>query len=208
LRQTVFERLEEETTGRPVARAKPSAARDRILAAADELFYRHGIRTVGIDRIISAADVTRVTFYRHFASKDHLVDAYLRKRGDRLRERIAEIQKQSPQDPREILNGMALTLAADIEAQDYNGCEFVNAAAEYEGDDHPVRILGANQRAWLRAIAAESLARLGYPSPDRVAAQLIMLRMGATVISGLDPEEDNREAFLEAWDHLLDAARE
>ncbi|MBU1251450.1 MAG: TetR/AcrR family transcriptional regulator [Actinobacteria bacterium] len=82
------------------ARQRPSAARDRILTTADSLFYRHGIHGVGVDRIITEAGATRATFYRHFPSKNDVIEAYLRTRGDRLRESYRSgAHGQPPQPP-------------------------------------------------------------------------------------------------------------
>src|SRR6202045_1175486 len=78
----------------PNAEKDALAPRDRILAAAGDLFYRHGIRAVGVESIAEAARTNKMTLYRHFASKDELVAEYLRQSAkladscwDRLRQR-------------------------------------------------------------------------------------------------------------------------
>src|SRR4051812_23843262 len=83
--------------------ARPSLARARILAAADRLFYGEGIRAVGVDRLMSEADVTRVTFYRHFPSKDDLIAAYLNGRLSRDKEQVAILRRGYPDDPHSVL---------------------------------------------------------------------------------------------------------
>src|SRR6267142_5166017 len=65
-------------TSAPVATARPPSPRERIVAAARELFYRQGIRAIGVDAIAEAAGTNKMTLYRHFSSKDDLVAAYLR----------------------------------------------------------------------------------------------------------------------------------
>lgn len=181
---------------------KPSASRERILEAADQLFYEHGL-SVGVDRLIEAANVTRVTFYRYFPAKDDLIDAYLRHRGDRLRERISTVRNALPYAPASVLDAIAQTLVEDSRSAGYRGCEFVNAAAVYPSADHSVQILGVDQRAWLVDVAAEALTELGAPDPERLARKLIMLRSGGTVVLGLDKDDDAGELFLEAWDAIL-----
>lgn len=193
------------THRRSVSPERPSPARDRILEAADHLFYDHGIHAVGVDRIITEAGVTRVTFYRHFASKDELVGAYLSQRSGRLRRRVAEAREAHASDPRRLLNFLAVSLMRDSESSTYRGCEFVNAAAEITCDDHPVQRQGIDQRKWLVDVAAEALEALGHPEPYRLARKLMMLRTGASMVLGLDQYEDTRELFFETWQAMIDA---
>jgi AcrR family transcriptional regulator len=193
------------THRRTVSPERPSAARDRILETADNLFYAHGLQAVGVDRIITEAGVTRVTFYRHFGSKDELVSAYLSQRGGRLRTRVAEAREVYALDPRGLLTFLAVTLMRESESSTYRGCEFVNAAAEITRDDHPVQRQGIDQRKWLVDVAAEALSALGHPEPHRLARKLMMLRTGASMVLGLDPYEDTRELFLETWQAMIDA---
>src|SRR6202012_1717565 len=104
-------------------------ARERLLAAADELFYEHGINTVGIDRVIEHAGVAKASLYDCFGSKEELIRAYLKGRGENRRARIAErmaLQK-TPRD--KILS--AFDVLADVVAQpNYRGCAFQRASAE------------------------------------------------------------------------------
>ncbi len=187
----------------PVRPARPSAARTRILDAAERLFYGEGLHAVGVERVIADAGVTRVTFYRHFPSKTHLIEAYLRLRADRMRDRIQALHRDA--DPRATLAAIADTLVEDRAAGGFRGCEFVNAAAEFAGSDHPARVVTVDQRSWLMDITAEALARLGHPRPRRLARQLLMLRSGAAVASDLDDPEDLGAVFREGWDMLLAA---
>jgi len=85
---------------------RPSAARASILAAADRLFYAEGIRAVGVDRVVSEAQVTRVTFYRHFPSKDDLIAAYLQQRLHRDQGQLAQLRREHPDDPLAVLSGI------------------------------------------------------------------------------------------------------
>jgi len=193
------------THRRTVSPERPSAARDRILETADNLFYAHGLHAVGIDRIITEAGVTRVTFYRHFASKDELVGAYLSQRGGRLRSRVAEASEAHAFDPRGLLTFLAASLVHDSESPDFRGCEFVNAAAEITGDNHPAQRQGIDQRKWLVEVAAAALSALGHPDPYRLARKLMMLRTGASMVLGLDRYDDTRDLFLETWQAMIDA---
>src|SRR3954467_1986168 len=72
----------------PATTTRKPSARDRLLAAADELFYAEGVHTVGIDRIIEHAGVAKASLYSTFGSKDELVRAYLQGRHQARRDRI------------------------------------------------------------------------------------------------------------------------
>jgi AcrR family transcriptional regulator len=204
----ILERLGEVPPGpRPAPKTqRPSATRRRILDAADRLFYDEGLRAVGVERIVAEAAVTRVTFYRQFASKDELIEAYLRARADRARERIAEARGAEDADPWSVLDAIAQTLVEDGAILGFRGCEFINAAAEYPDLAHPARSIAAEQRKWLVAVAEEALSQLGHSHPRRLAEALLMLRTGAAVAADLDHSDDTGAVFLDAWHTFLDAS--
>lgn len=203
----IFERLDEVPAGpRPAPKPRrPSAARKRILDAADRLFYTEGLRAVGVERIVAEASVTRVTFYRHFASKDELIEAYLSARGNRIRDRITAAAG-ARSNPWAVLDALARTLVEDGAILGFRGCEFVNAAAEYPDVARPARSVAVGQRAWLVDVAAEALAALGHPKPRRLAEALLMLRTGAAVAADLDHSDDAGDVFLEAWHAFIEAS--
>ncbi|MBF4994126.1 TetR/AcrR family transcriptional regulator [Arthrobacter gandavensis] len=151
--------------------------RERILDAATDAFYRGGIRAVSADKIIAAAATTKVTFYRHFPTKDDLVAAYL----DRQSALVREAAGTLPADPCEALRTLALAMGTEACRPGFRGCPFINAAAEYPAADHPVRAAVARHRGWFRALVAELAGRLGAVDPGLAADQLIMLRDGAMV---------------------------
>ena len=184
---------------------RPSAARRRILEAADRLFYDHGVRAVSVDRLIAEAGVTRVTFYRHFPSKEDLVEAYLLVRAERGRRRVDEARAQAPDDPRVALDAIAMTLVEDSAVPGFRGCEFVNAAAEYSDAADPARTLAMSQRAWIVDVTEELLTRLGHPRPRELAQVLLMLRTGAVFAAGLDRTENAFPLFLQTWHSLIDS---
>ena len=185
---------------------RPSAARRRILEAADRLFYDHGVRAISVDRLITEAGVTRVTFYRHFPSKEDLVEAYLLVRAERGRRRVDEARAQAPDDPRVALDAITMTLVEDGAVPGFRGCEFVNAAAEYSDVADPARALAVSQRAWIVDVTEELLTRLGHPRPRDLAQVLLMLRTGAVVAAGLERAEDAFPLFLQTWHALIDGA--
>jgi AcrR family transcriptional regulator len=191
---------------RGLASSRPSAARLRIVAAADRLFYDHGVRAVSVDWILAEAGVTRVTFYRHFPSKEDLVETYLRERAERGRATVAALRTESPDDPRAVLDAIAHGVADDCAVKGFRGCEFVNAAAEYSDESAAARRLAVEQRAWVVDITAELLTELGRPQPRELSQILLMLRTGAFFAAGLDQTENSFALFLQTWDALIDGA--
>jgi len=198
--------MDADQAGRAAGR-RPSAARQRLLDTADRLFYAHGVQAVGVDRILAEARVNRVTFYRHFPTKQHLVEAYLRKRMARGRRRVTEVLERCPDDPRAALDEIARTFVEDSAVPGMRGCEFVNAAAEYSLDSDPARTLAVEQRQWIRDVTADLLGRLGHPRPHELAEVLLMLRTGAAIAAGLDRSDRAFPRFLQTWNTLVDTTR-
>ncbi|MBO0897511.1 TetR/AcrR family transcriptional regulator [Arthrobacter sunyaminii] len=151
--------------------------RTRILDAAALLFYTEGIRAVSADRIIAAAETTKVTFYRYFRTKEELVVAYLQAQSERIREAAGHL---SP-DPCTGLLELAEAMGAQACVPGFRGCPFINAAAEYPDPASPVRAVVLEHRQWLHAEVSGRLAQLGAADPDSLADQLLMLRDGAMV---------------------------
>src|ERR1022692_2687668 len=105
------------------------SARERLLTAADELFYEEGVHTVGIDRVIERAGVAKATLYSVFGSKDELVRAYLEQHNMIWRERLISRITARYADPRERLLGVFDVLGERFTEPDFRGCAFVNARA-------------------------------------------------------------------------------
>jgi AcrR family transcriptional regulator len=183
-----------------------SAARERILAAADQLFYGEGIRAVGVDRVVSEAEVTRATFYRHFPSKDALITEYLKARLQHDQEALARLRREHPDDPRTVLAGIVETLSVDTSVPDFRGCPYANLTAEICEVDHPARRVAAEHRAWLLGELESLLSELGVAQPDVVAEQLAMLRAGAMAVASVRSTDQLVSAFTKAWTTLIDHA--
>ena len=115
------------------------APRERILAAAAALFYRHGIRAVGVEAIAEAARTNKMTLYRHFASKDELVAEYLRQSAKLADSCWARFAQAHPGDPAAQLRAWLEEMAAHVASNDERGCPLVNAAVELPEKDHPAR---------------------------------------------------------------------
>ena len=184
-------------------RARPSPARERILATADRLFYDEGIHTVGVQRIVAEAQVTRVTFYRHFPAKDDLVAAYLDRRAAYDRRVVAGVIDAHPGDPRGALVELGEVLTRDDFGAVRRGCPFINASAEFVGS-HPARVAAYDIRRWVTQQLAELLERAGHADPRGRAEQLMMARTGAVVSGALDRNPQLTRDFLDLWNRLVD----
>src|SRR4051812_40978891 len=147
-----------------------SAARQRLLRTASELFYAEGIRAVGVDRVIEEAGVTRATFYRHFPSKDDLVVAYLQAVHDAVR----SVAGDEPGEQR--LRRVVGSMTEIVCSPGFRGCSFINAAAEFADPRSPVHRAVAAYRTWLTGVFVADLAAAGHPDPVPAAAHLMMLR--------------------------------
>lgn len=168
--------------------AVTSPVRERLLEAASELFYAQGLRAVSADKIIERVGTTKVTFYRHFRTKDDLIMAYLQGRAALEREGIGQAIAYAGGDPGTALRLISEGLGAVACRPGFRGCPFINAAAEYADPDSPVRRIVAEHRAWYRATFEQLIAPLALPDQAAVADQLMLLRDGAMVAGYLgDP---------------------
>ena len=158
--------------------------KERILVAADRLFYGQGIRAVGVDAVAAEAGISKRTLYNHFASKDELIAAYLVNRG---------AQVATPEGPplAQIL-GVFDNLASWFASKRFRGCPFVNAVAELSGDrQHPaVPITMALKKRRVQAFEKQ-LRALHVAGAPALAQQLAILFEGAIAVSlvrGGDPK--------------------
>lgn len=153
-------------------------AKKRILETATELFYAEGIRLVGVDRLISASQVTKATFYKHYRSKDNLVVTYVSSAHARDKEEIESLIRESA-GPREAINAIVAILVARLQGPGFRGCLYLNAAAEHPDPTHPIRILVSDHRDWYSTTIETVLAQLGHPLPGEGADDFIVARDGA-----------------------------
>ena len=161
------------------------APRERLLEAADELFYEEGICSVGVDRVLKRADVARASLYTSYGSKEELVRAYLQRRSDAWQAHVAEVLPQRWDTPRERIVGIFELLTEWFMAPGYNGCPFINASAEATSQE-AVEEVRDRHRAWVRSLF-EALGReAGAGDPAALSAQLVLLYDGSMVGAQLD----------------------
>jgi AcrR family transcriptional regulator len=158
--------------------------RDRLLDAASELFYEHGVHTVGIDTVIERAGVAKATLYRTFGSKEALVRAYLEARHATRRAAVlAEMEMHD--DPRGKLLAVFDVLITMVKRPTFRGCAFANASAESELDSAAAEVT-RKVREWMLGVMAEQATALGVADPAGLARQLSLLYDGALTQSRLD----------------------
>jgi AcrR family transcriptional regulator len=160
-------------------------ARERLLAAADELFYAEGVRTVGIDRVIERAGVAKATLYSTFGSKDALIGAYLERRHEAARDRISEALATRYHSPRERILGVFDVIGEHITTPGFRGCAFVNASAESPSGGI-VEHASNESRAWLRELFLGLAREAGAAEPELLSRQLMLLYDGALVAGRMD----------------------
>lgn len=158
------------------------SARTRILDAASRLFAEHGVRAVGVARVISEAGVAKATLYAHFSSKEDLVRAYLERQAERSEREIDSLERRGVQGG--LLIRAVFDLAAAAAAQDwYAGCCFIAAAAEHLDDSGGISRVLADQRQSLLQRFDRCLDDSDPRSRDRIARQLMALLDGAKIAS-------------------------
>ena len=188
---------------REATAARPSA-RERLLAAANELFYNEGVHTVGIDRIIEQAGVAKASLYNTFGSKDELVRAYLETRHASVTETITRAV-QRYDTPRERLLAVFEGQGELFARPDYRGCAFARASAESHPGD-PAEQATEGYRHWVRALLAELAAQAGVPDPEALARKLHLLYDGSGQSARLDHDPTAAATARTAASALLDAA--
>ena len=179
----------------------PASARERLLTAADELFYENSINTVGIDRIIERAGVAKASLYDCFGSKEELIRAYLEARSMLRQARIADWLSRYDTPQKKIL-GIFELLGVTSSQPDYKGCAFVRASADGNASD---KVKGVCDRS--RALMIDrftSLAReAGAASPEQLGQQLMLLYDGASVAAYVDRNRNAASLAREVAEQLL-----
>ena len=168
---------------RPMVRkrgARPSA-RKRIFDTAAELFYRNGIRAVGVEAIAAQADTTKMSLYRNFPSKDELVAEWLRDHDARFWEGWDSMAQKYPGDARKQLQAAFALLAKHVSDPLARGCPMANAAVEITDKAHPARKVIETHKGALRARLAALCEKTGAGEPSVLADQLFLLMEGAQV---------------------------
>jgi AcrR family transcriptional regulator len=160
------------------------SARERLLAAASELFYENGINTVGIDRVIEHAGVAKASLYDCFGSKEELIRSYLEERS-RVRQARIEERLGKYDNPQEKILSIFDLLGELASRPDYRGCAFVRASADANSSDK-VRGVCERSRAYILGKFTDLCREAAAPDPQLLAKQLVLLYDGASISAHMD----------------------
>lgn len=195
--------LPESSPRRGAPRKGEPTARERILATAVELFYRDGIRAIGIDTLIAESGVAKASLYRAFPSKDALITAFVTERDQAFWVQWDAIAAQYADDPRGFLSALLISMAERISQPDFRGCPFLNVLTEFPDDAHPGRRVARANKDEMRSRLAAICARIGTPDPDRAAGQLLFLINGAYATGQMAPDADLSRNLTDAAERLI-----
>ncbi|MFN5720915.1 MAG: TetR/AcrR family transcriptional regulator [Bradyrhizobium sp.] len=180
-------------------------AADRIRASASELFYREGIRAVGVDEVVERAGVTKPSLYRSFASKDDLAAAYMRDYDLDFWEKFENPGGKSWGGPREHVLAYIRVLSTRAVREGYRGCGLSNATVEYPSRDNPARQVAEAHKKVFRKRLRELAAGMGARQPAVLGDALLLLIEGI-YSTGQQSEEGPAQSALAVAKLLIDAS--
>ncbi len=181
----------------------PPSRRDELIDAAMRVFYRHGFHATSLDVILEEAGVSRMTLYNHFKSKDELILAALRRRDEIFRNRMMKFVESTGRTPRERIAAVFDFHESWFRGDEFCGCMFINASAEFSLADSPPRRLAADHKQAIVRFLRDLCEAAAFTDPDEVAEQLNLLLEGAIVSArvvgqvvdgGVDPGAAARRA--------------
>jgi AcrR family transcriptional regulator len=185
--------------------------RDHLVETAMKLFCKQGFRATGIDAVLAESGVAKKTLYNHFRSKDELIIATLQKRDEDFmqfaRESITRHAPRQTGDPR-MARVLALFDAIDewANSDDFSGCTFINASAEYPRREDPIHVACANHKKLVTQFIEELISELKLPDGHTVARQIALLIEGAIVMahtacdpSGVPLAKDTARRLLNSY---------
>ena len=179
--------------------------RERLLAVARDLFYRHGIRAVGVEAIAEAAGTNKMTLYRHFSSKDELVAEYLRSLAAEKDSVWARLESDNPNNPAAQLQGWLMEVAHNVADPSSRGCALANAAVELPEKEHPARCVIEQCKQASREKLVALCRKADIKQPELLADQLFMLLEGAFMCRQSTGSEGPACSFVSAGQALIDA---
>jgi AcrR family transcriptional regulator len=179
------------------------SARDRILATASDLFYREGIRAIGVDTVVERSGVSKTSLYRVFDSKDALISAFAAEKDRLFWAWWDDIEEKHAEDPRALLDALLSGIAKRIAHPAFRGCPFLNLMTEFPDDNHPGRVIARDNKEEMRARLATIVAKLGVGDPNRTASQIALLINGAYVTGLMAESADLKDDLVDAAMKLL-----
>ena len=173
------------------------------METASDLFYREGIRAVGVDTVSEKAGVSKRTLYNRFGGKDGLVAEYLRRRDEGWKVYLRGAT-EAVVEPKEKLLAVFEAYEEWLVGEDFRGCAFANAAAEIPNPDHPARVVARRHKEGVEQHLAALAEDAGFDEPRALAERLLILLEGATATAAMrrnaEPLDVARSVALELMD--------
>jgi AcrR family transcriptional regulator len=179
--------------------------REHILDVASGLFYKHGLRNVGIDRIIDESGIARMTLYNHFKSKDLLIEEYLRRASTRWMKWYAGKIERASDDPRERVLAAFSVLDGWFRSRDFRGCSVTNAMVELADEAHPAAAVKGEYHESLRQLFAGLARNAGVEDQDELVEQLVVVLRGAMTTALVEGPQGVAACARRTAEVLLDA---
>lgn len=181
--------------------------REDLIDAAIRLFNQNGYRATGVDRLMEETGIAKTTLYRYFASKEELIVAALQKIDEEARDEMRAFVEAASEDPRERLLATFDQLGIWLKGDDFKGCPFMAAAAEFGDETDPVfQQVRLHKRLFL-AYVEELVRAARLADPKRVARQILMLHEGAVAFAQIMGPEGVVEDARGAAEAVIDAGQ-
>ncbi|MAE61350.1 MAG: TetR family transcriptional regulator [Planctomycetaceae bacterium] len=155
--------------------------RDQIIETAMKLFCRDGFHATGVDAVVQASGVAKMTLYRHFKSKDELILAAIRRSDERFRHWFMTELEARASDPAGRLMRILDLVDECIHNEEFSGCPFILASGEFSEPDHPVNVAVAEHTRLLHRYVSGIAAEAGVADPDSLTIQICLLAEGVFV---------------------------
>lgn len=166
------------------ASASTNRVREKVLQVASDLFYREGVRAVGMTLIVERSRIAKTTIYRHFPTKDALVEAFLEREDHEFWRHWDHIVASTDGSPKEALSALCIWVGTRVSRDNYRGCPQINVAAEFTDPEHPARKIAQRHKAEMVAKLTALCRQLEISEADLRAQQIGLLFDGAFMSSG------------------------
>jgi AcrR family transcriptional regulator len=181
--------------------------RNKILETASKLFYKHGVRAIGVDLVVDKAGVAKTSLYRHFGTKDGLIAAFLEREDQSFWRQWDRVSEQYADDAKAELDAHLNWIGERVGKLNYRGCPQINVAAEFPEADHPARKVAKAHKREMRRRLRLIAERLNTASPDELGGQLSVLINGAFVSTQILEPGEAIPLLQHAADALISASR-
>lgn len=179
-------------------------AASKVFETARDLFYRRGIRAVGVDEIVCEAGVTKPSLYRAFKSKDDLVAACLQESAKEGREATLAAVAAAGEDPQDRLRALVRYFSDKLECPDFRGCLMSNVAIELSEPGHPGRVVAEDCKAELRALTVDLARDLRVAEPELLADGIMLVVEGAIATHHISGRQGPAQSMVATCDGLIE----